>query len=183
MPSPEKIDTHHKALTLNLDPSTFGSFAEIGAGQEVARWFLIVGGASATAAKTISAYNKEVSDDRIVVRRLGRRCPKRTNRNRFHSFSWPCVCRLGSRYAHGMHRIRGTRRGCVLFLQRRQRPSHRGPVQESYCACAGLLRSRRSRSWPDSCPIAGKRRSGASQRIGRNQLRTTWHLLPHGGSA
>jgi hypothetical protein len=63
MPSPEKNDTHHKALTLNLDPSTFGSFAEIGAGQEVARWFLVVGGASGTVAKTISAYDKEVSDD------------------------------------------------------------------------------------------------------------------------
>jgi len=63
MPSAERIDTHHKALTLNLDPSTFGSFAEIGAGQEVARWFLIVGGASGTVAKTISAYDKEVSDD------------------------------------------------------------------------------------------------------------------------
>src|SRR5215475_5091528 len=63
MPSAEKLDTHHKALTLNLDPSTFGSFAEIGAGQEVARWFLTVGGASGTVAKTISAYDKEVSDD------------------------------------------------------------------------------------------------------------------------
>src|SRR6266404_4022181 len=63
MPSSEKLDTHHKALTLNLDPSTFGSFAEIGAGQEVARWFLVVGGASGTVAKTISAYDKEVSDD------------------------------------------------------------------------------------------------------------------------
>jgi hypothetical protein len=59
----QKLDTHHKALTLNLDPSTFGSFAEIGAGQEVARWFLLVGGASGTVAKTISAYDKEVSDD------------------------------------------------------------------------------------------------------------------------
>jgi hypothetical protein len=59
----EKLDTHHKALTINLDPSVFGSFAEIGAGQEVARWFLIVGGASGTVAKTISAYDKEVSDD------------------------------------------------------------------------------------------------------------------------
>ena len=59
----EKLDTHHKALTLNLDLSVFGSFAEIGAGQEVARWFLIVGGASGTVAKTISAYDKEVSDD------------------------------------------------------------------------------------------------------------------------
>ena len=63
MPFAQKLDTHHKALTLNLDTSTFGSFAEIGAGQEVARWFLLVGGASGTVAKTISAYDKEVSDD------------------------------------------------------------------------------------------------------------------------
>lgn len=62
MPSTEKLDTHHKALTVNLDASKFGSFAEIGAGQEVARWFLVVGGASGTVAKTISAYDKEVSD-------------------------------------------------------------------------------------------------------------------------
>jgi hypothetical protein len=59
----EKVDTHQKALSLNLDPSIFGSFAEIGAGQEVARWFLQVGAASGTVAKTISAYDKEVSDD------------------------------------------------------------------------------------------------------------------------
>jgi hypothetical protein len=63
MPSDQKLDTHHKALTLNLDPSTFGSFAEIGAGQEVAHWFFKVGGASGTVAKTISAYDKEVSDE------------------------------------------------------------------------------------------------------------------------
>jgi hypothetical protein len=56
-------DTHHKALTIHLDPTVFGSFAEIGAGQEVARWFLRVGGASGTVAKAISAYDKEVSDD------------------------------------------------------------------------------------------------------------------------
>src|SRR5271166_3668604 len=63
MPEHEKKDVHHKALSINLDPTTFGSFAEIGAGQEVARWFLLVGGASGTVAKTISAYDKEVSDD------------------------------------------------------------------------------------------------------------------------
>ena len=63
MPLPEKIDTHQKALSINLDPQIFGSFAEIGAGQEVARWFLRVGAASGTVAKTISAYDKEVSDD------------------------------------------------------------------------------------------------------------------------
>src|SRR6201981_781084 len=63
MPSSEKLDTHHKALALNLDASTFGSFAEIGAGQEVAHWLFVVGGASGTVAKTISAYDKEVSDE------------------------------------------------------------------------------------------------------------------------
>jgi len=63
MPTAEEPDTHQKALLLNLDFSVFGSFAEIGAGQEVARWFLRVGGASGTVAKTISAYDKEVSDD------------------------------------------------------------------------------------------------------------------------
>jgi hypothetical protein len=63
MPSTQKLDCHHKALTLNLDASAFGSFAEIGAGQEVSHWFFVVGGASATVAKTISAYDKEVSDD------------------------------------------------------------------------------------------------------------------------
>jgi hypothetical protein len=56
-------DTHAKALAINLDPTSFGSFAEIGAGQEVARWFLNVGAASGTVAKTVSAYDKEVSDN------------------------------------------------------------------------------------------------------------------------
>jgi hypothetical protein len=56
------LDTHQKALAINLDPTIFGSFAEIGAGQEVARWFLRVGAASGTVAKTVSAYSKPVSD-------------------------------------------------------------------------------------------------------------------------
>src|SRR6266852_7421953 len=71
----EPLDTHHKALTLNLARTIYGSFAEIGAGQEVARWFLRVGGASGTVAKAISAYDMAVSDalygptDRYVSRR------------------------------------------------------------------------------------------------------------------
>jgi hypothetical protein len=63
MPSTDELSTHEKALRINLDPTSYGSFAEIGAGQEVARWFLVVGGASGTVAKSISAYDKEVSDD------------------------------------------------------------------------------------------------------------------------
>jgi hypothetical protein len=58
----DKLNSHQKALHINLDPTSYGSFAEIGAGQEVARWFLVVGGASGTVAKSISAYDKEVSD-------------------------------------------------------------------------------------------------------------------------
>src|SRR5437763_5800292 len=61
--APQKFDTHGKALALNLDGSHYGTLAEIGAGQEVARWFLSVGAASGTVAKTMSAYDKTVSDD------------------------------------------------------------------------------------------------------------------------
>lgn len=55
---------HRKALEINLDPSQYGTFAEIGAGQEVADWFLRVGGASGTVAQTICAYDKAFSDER-----------------------------------------------------------------------------------------------------------------------
>jgi hypothetical protein len=53
---------HQKAFKINLDRQRYGTFAEIGAGQEVARWFFRVGGASGTVAKTISAYDMAVSD-------------------------------------------------------------------------------------------------------------------------
>jgi len=55
-------DTHQKALKVNLDPRWYGTFAEIGAGQEVVRWFFRVGGAAGTVAKSISAYDMQVSD-------------------------------------------------------------------------------------------------------------------------
>jgi hypothetical protein len=58
----QSIGTHQKALRINLDKAAYGTFAEIGAGQEVARWFFRVGGASGTIAKTISAYDMQVSD-------------------------------------------------------------------------------------------------------------------------
>jgi hypothetical protein len=61
-PSTEVLDTHRKALAINLDARRYGTFAEIGAGQEVARWFFRVGGASGTIAKSISAYDMAVSD-------------------------------------------------------------------------------------------------------------------------
>jgi hypothetical protein len=63
-PAPQQsTDIHAKALAINLEASFYGTFAEIGAGQEVARWFLSVGAASGTVAQAISAYDKTVSDD------------------------------------------------------------------------------------------------------------------------
>ena len=58
----EKLDTNQKALRINLDAKRYGTFAEIGAGQEVARCFFRAGGAAGTVAKTISAYDMAVSD-------------------------------------------------------------------------------------------------------------------------
>ena len=52
-----------KALRINLNENIYGTFAEIGAGQETVRQFFRVGGASGTIAKAISAYDKSFSDD------------------------------------------------------------------------------------------------------------------------
>jgi hypothetical protein len=72
------IGTNKKAFQINLDAKKYGTFAEIGAGQEVARRFFHVGGAAGTIAKTMSAYDMTFSDaiygptDRYVSRvRLG----------------------------------------------------------------------------------------------------------------
>ncbi len=58
----DRPTTERKALAVNLDPRRYGSFAEIGAGQEVVRWFFRVGGAAGTIAKSMSAYDMSVSD-------------------------------------------------------------------------------------------------------------------------
>ena len=58
----EILSTKQKALIINLDDTKYGTFAEIGGGQEVARAFFQAGGASGTIAKTISAYDKTYSD-------------------------------------------------------------------------------------------------------------------------
>jgi hypothetical protein len=55
-------DTLQKALRINLDPRWYGTIAEIGAGQEVARWIFRAGGAAGTMAKSMSAYDMAVSD-------------------------------------------------------------------------------------------------------------------------
>ena len=58
----KRLETEQKALEINLNDKIYGSFAEIGAGQEVARFFFQAGAASRTIAKTISAYDKLYSD-------------------------------------------------------------------------------------------------------------------------
>jgi hypothetical protein len=119
--------THQKALQINLDPSKYGTFAEIGAGQEVARWFFRVGGAAGTIAKTISAYDMTVSDaiyghaDRYVSRErletmldreysllIERLNEKRGATTKFFVFSNTVVARSYSRLddAHGWLGIR-----------------------------------------------------------------------------
>ena len=56
------VTPREKALRVNLDSGCYGSFAEIGAGQEVVRWFFRAGGAAGTISKSISAYDMKVSD-------------------------------------------------------------------------------------------------------------------------
>lgn len=112
--------THQKALRINLDPSKYGAFVEIGAGQEVARWFFHVGGASGTIAKTMSAYDMTISDaiygpcDRYVSRQrlqamldreysllLERLNEKRGSTTRFFVFADTVVARSYSRKDEG----------------------------------------------------------------------------------
>lgn len=100
-----KLTTQEKALRINLSKAIYGSFAEIGAGQEVAANFFKVGGASGTIAKTISAYDMKFSDaiygvcDRYVCEDrllqmldheyvlLPERLPHRIETTRFFAFS------------------------------------------------------------------------------------------------
>ena len=56
------LTTREKALNINMNPAWYGSFAEIGAGQEIAAHFFKAGGASGTIAKTMSAYDMTFSD-------------------------------------------------------------------------------------------------------------------------
>jgi hypothetical protein len=100
-----KLTTQEKALKINLSKAIYGSFAEIGAGQEVAANFFKVGGASGTVAKTMSAYDMKFSDaiyghceryvceDRLIQMLdheyplLRERLPHRVADTRFFSFS------------------------------------------------------------------------------------------------
>jgi len=72
-------DIHQKALAVNLDPGVYGTIAEIGGGQETARYFFQVGGAAGTIAKTISAYDMKFSDA------IYGQSPRYVSRERLHA--------------------------------------------------------------------------------------------------
>ncbi|MBL9132745.1 MAG: TonB-dependent receptor [Verrucomicrobiaceae bacterium] len=62
-PAEDRPGTLEKALKINLSKQIYGTFAEIGAGQEIANWFFRAGGASGTVAKSMSAYDMVISDE------------------------------------------------------------------------------------------------------------------------
>ncbi len=97
------IDTHQKAITINLDDSKYGTIAEIGAGQETARWFFRVGGAAGTLAKAMSAYDMQFSDS------IYGNCRRYVSRERLQSMLEHEFGLLNER----LHQIRGER--CAFF--------------------------------------------------------------------
>ena len=128
--------TQEKALHINLDATRYGTFAEIGAGQEVARWFFHVGGAAGTVAKTISAYDTAVSDalygrsDRYVSRQrlqamldreyallLERLGPGRGDRTLFFVLADTVATRSYSRHENGQGWLGATVEGTARLWQ------------------------------------------------------------------
>ena len=89
------LEAEQKALEINLDNRIYGTFAEIGAGQEVARYFFQAGAAAGTIAKTMSAYDKTYSDEIYGAEPTGRYvCESRLYKMLDHEFRL-LVDRLG----------------------------------------------------------------------------------------
>jgi hypothetical protein len=98
-----KLSTNQKALKINLDPIRYGTFAEIGAGQEVARWFFKVGGAAGTISKSMSAYDMAVSDA------IYGRCKRYVSRERLQSM-------LDHEHRLNIERLHPSRGGSTAFF-------------------------------------------------------------------
>jgi hypothetical protein len=98
-----KLGPHQKALKINLDPLFYGTFAEIGAGQEVARWFFKVGGAAGTISKSISAYDMAVSDA------IYGRCKRYVSRERLQGM-------LDYEHSLNLERLQSARRESTAFF-------------------------------------------------------------------
>jgi hypothetical protein len=98
-----RLSTHQKALKINLDPELYGTFAEIGAGQEVARWFFRVGAAAGTISKSMSAYDMAVSDA------IYGRCKRYVSRERLQSM-------LDHEHSLNLERLRSSRGDSTAFF-------------------------------------------------------------------
>ena len=98
-----KLSTNQKALKINLDPLRYGAFAEIGAGQEVARWFFKVGGAAGTISKSMSAYDMAVSDA------IYGRCKRYVSRERLQSM-------LNHEHRLNLERLKSSRGSGTAFF-------------------------------------------------------------------
>src|SRR5579872_3618142 len=99
----DRLSTREKALRINLDPLRYGTFAEIGAGQEVARWFFKVGAAAGTISKSISAYDMAVSDA------IYGRCKRYVSRDRLQSM-------LDNEHGLNLERLRPSRGDTTAFF-------------------------------------------------------------------
>jgi len=97
------LSTHQKALKINLDPLRYGTFAEIGAGQEVARWFFKVGAAAGSISKSMSAYDMAVSDA------IYGRCQRYVSRERLQSM-------LDHEHSLNIERLRASRGDSTAFF-------------------------------------------------------------------
>jgi hypothetical protein len=98
-----RLTTNQKALKINLDPVRYGAFAEIGAGQEVARWFFKVGAAAGTISKSMSAYDMAVSDA------IYGRCKRYVSRERLQSM-------LDYEHRLNLERLRSSRGNSTAFF-------------------------------------------------------------------
>jgi hypothetical protein len=98
-----KLTTNQKALKVNLDPIRYGTFAEIGAGQEVARWFFKVGAAAGTISKSMSAYDMAVSDA------IYGRCKRYVSRERLQSM-------LDHEHRLNLERLQSSRGSSTAFF-------------------------------------------------------------------
>src|SRR5258707_6136183 len=98
-----RLSTHQKALKINLDPMFYGTFAEIGAGQEVARWFFKVGAAAGTISKSISAYDMAVSDA------IYGHCKRYVSRERLQGM-------LDYEHSLNLERLQSARRASTAFF-------------------------------------------------------------------
>ncbi len=97
----EILDTRRKALKINLDEKIYGTFAEIGAGQEVARNFFTAGAASGTIAKTMSAYDMTFSNEIYGPEESGRYVSKsRLNKMLSHEYDLLSQRLSGEKYNH-----------------------------------------------------------------------------------